>query len=55
MLRYAVSFLVIAIIAAVLGFSGIARVSGSIAWILAIVYFVVLVVASLLFGRRARL
>jgi len=54
MLRYAIIFLIIAIIAAVLGFSGIAGAAGSIAYILAIV-FVILFIASLIFGRRVRL
>src|SRR5579875_231227 len=54
MLRYEIIFLIIAIIAAVLGFSGVAGAAGSIAYILAII-FVILFVASLIFGRRAGL
>jgi uncharacterized membrane protein YtjA (UPF0391 family) len=51
MLSWAVTFLIIAIIAAVLGFSGIAGTAVNIAWIL----FVVGLVLSLVFfvaGRR---
>jgi uncharacterized membrane protein YtjA (UPF0391 family) len=54
MLSYAVTFLIIAIIAALLGFTGIAGAAGNIAYILAIV-FVILFIASLLFGRRGRI
>ena len=51
MLRYAIIFLVIAIIAAVFGFGGIA---GSSAWIaqILLVVFVILAVASFVLGRR---
>jgi uncharacterized membrane protein YtjA (UPF0391 family) len=53
-LRYAIIFLVVAIIAAVLGFGGIAGAAAGIAKILAIV-FLVLFVGSLIFGRRKSL
>lgn len=52
MLHYAVTFFVIAIIAAVLGFTGIAGTATSIAWIL-FVGFLILAVLSFLFGRRS--
>jgi uncharacterized membrane protein YtjA (UPF0391 family) len=52
MLHYAAVFLVIALIAALFGFGGIAASSAGIAKILFFV-FVVLAVVSLLFGRRA--
>lgn len=51
MLNWAVTFLIIAIIAAVFGFSGIAGTATNIAWVL----FVVGIVLSLVFvltGRR---
>jgi len=52
MLRWALIFLVVAIIAAILGFGGIA---GDLAWIAKILLFVFLIlfVVSLLMGRRA--
>lgn len=51
MLSWAITFLIIAIIAAVFGFAGIA---GTAAWIakLLFVVFLVLFIASLIFGRR---
>ena len=51
MLRYAVIFLVIPIVGAVLGFGGIA---GDAAWIakILLVVFLILFVVSLLLGRR---
>jgi uncharacterized membrane protein YtjA (UPF0391 family) len=52
MLHYAAVFLVIALIAALFGFGGIAASSAGIAKILFFV-FLVLAVVSLLFGRRA--
>ena len=52
MLRWAITFFVIALIAAVLGFGGIAGDASIIAKYLA-VGFVILFVASLIFGRRA--
>lgn len=51
MLHYAVVFFVIAVIAALLGFSGIAGAATNIAWILLVV-FLVLGAISLLRGRR---
>jgi uncharacterized membrane protein YtjA (UPF0391 family) len=50
-LRYAVIFLVVAIIAAVFGFGGIA---GEAAWIakILLVVFLILAVVSFLFGRK---
>ena len=53
MLSWAVTFLIIAIIAAVLGFGGIAGAATGIAKILFIV-FLVLFVASFFFGRRGK-
>jgi uncharacterized membrane protein YtjA (UPF0391 family) len=51
MLRYAVIFLIVAIIAAVFGFGGIAAESAWIAKILLVV-FLILFVISLVLGRR---
>jgi len=51
MLRLAVLFLIVAIVAGVLGFGGIAGLSMDIAWILVVV-FLILAVVSFLFGRR---
>lgn len=51
MLRYAVIFFVIALIAAVFGFGGIAGTASGIAQIL-FVGFLILAVLSLIFGRR---
>jgi uncharacterized membrane protein YtjA (UPF0391 family) len=52
MLRWALIFLVIAIIAAILGFGGLA---GDLAWIAKVLLFVFLIlfVVSLVMGRRA--
>jgi len=50
MLRWAVIFLIIALVALALGFGGVAGLSMDIAWILFIV-FIVLFVVSLIFGR----
>ena len=52
MLGWAVTFLIIALIAAVLGFSGIAAGATNIAYFLAVA-FLVLFVISLIVGRRA--
>jgi uncharacterized membrane protein YtjA (UPF0391 family) len=52
MLRWAVTFFVIALIAAVFGFAGIAQDAAGIAKVLFVV-FLVLAGISLLFGRRA--
>ena len=51
MLGYAITFLIVALIAAALGFGGIAGVSVQIAQILFFV-FIVLFVLTLIFGRR---
>jgi uncharacterized membrane protein YtjA (UPF0391 family) len=50
MLNWSITFLVIGLIAAVLGFTGVAGAATQIAWILFVV-FVVLFIASLLMGR----
>ena len=52
MLHYTIVFLVIALIAAVFGFTGIAIASAGIAKILFVV-FLILFLGSLIFGRRA--
>jgi uncharacterized membrane protein YtjA (UPF0391 family) len=52
MLSWSITFLVIALIAALLGFSGIAGMAAGFAKILFAV-FLVLFVVSLLFGRKA--
>ena len=51
MLSWAVTFLIVALVAAVLGFSGIAGAAVNIAWILAIVGIVFALVFGVL-GRR---
>jgi uncharacterized membrane protein YtjA (UPF0391 family) len=51
MISWAVTFLVIALIAAVLGFSGIAGTAVNLAWILAVVGIVLALVFGLM-GRR---
>ncbi len=51
MISWALTFLIVALIAAFLGFTGVAGMSIEIAWILLIVGVVVFV-ASLIFGRR---
>jgi len=51
MLSWSITFLVIGLIAAILGFSGLAGAATQIAWILFVV-FIVLFIASLLMGRR---
>lgn len=53
MLNYAVTFLVIALLAAALGFGGLAGTAASIAKVLFIL-FLVLFVASLLRGSKSR-
>jgi uncharacterized membrane protein YtjA (UPF0391 family) len=50
MLNWAVTFLVVALIAGVLGFTGIAGAASQIAWILFVV-FIVLFLVSLIAGR----
>ncbi len=52
MIGWAVTFLIVALVAAVLGFSGIAGVATNIAWILFVVGLILAVVFAL-FGRRA--
>jgi uncharacterized membrane protein YtjA (UPF0391 family) len=54
MLSYAVTFFVIALIAAVLGFNGVAGLSADIGWLFAVIAGVLLVVA-LVSGRGGRL
>jgi uncharacterized membrane protein YtjA (UPF0391 family) len=51
MISWAVTFLIIAIIAAILGFTGIA---GSAVWIAQILFglFLILFIIALIFGRR---
>ena len=51
MLHYAVTFFVIALIAAVLGFNGVAGMSANIGWLFAVLAVIVLAV-GLLSGRR---
>jgi uncharacterized membrane protein YtjA (UPF0391 family) len=51
MIGWAATFLVIALLAAVLGFSGIAGIATNIAWILFVVGLVLAIVFALL-GRR---
>lgn len=54
MINLAITFLVIALIAGVLGFTGIAGISANIAWTLFVVGLV-LAVIFLVSGRRPRL
>ena len=54
MISWAVTFLIIAIIAAVLGFSGIAETATSIAWILFVVGLI-LAVFFFVTGKRPKL
>ena len=51
MISWAVTFLVIALVAAVLGFSGIAGTAVNLAWILAVVGIVLALVFGVM-GRR---
>lgn len=51
MISWAVTFLVVALIAAVLGFSGIAGTAVNLAWICAIIGVILAIVFGLL-GRR---
>jgi uncharacterized membrane protein YtjA (UPF0391 family) len=51
MIGWAATFLIVALVAAVLGFSGIAGVATNIAWILFVVGLILAVVFALL-GRR---
>jgi uncharacterized membrane protein YtjA (UPF0391 family) len=52
MIGWAATFLIVALIAAVLGFTGIAGVATNIAWILFVVGLILAVVFALV-GRRA--
>jgi len=54
MLRAALAFLVIALIAAVFGFSGIANISADMAWIVFFVFLCLAVVSFLANGFRGR-
>ncbi len=54
MIRWAATFLIIGLIAAVLGFTGIAGTSVHIAWILFVVGLV-LAILLFVFGRRPRI
>jgi uncharacterized membrane protein YtjA (UPF0391 family) len=51
MIGWAATFLVIALVAAVLGFSGIAGIATNIAWLLFVVGLILAIVFALL-GRR---
>ncbi|HEY2774125.1 MAG TPA: DUF1328 domain-containing protein [Candidatus Binatia bacterium] len=51
MLHYAIVFFVIALIAAVLGFNGVAGMSAQIGWLFAVLALIFLVVALLGGGR----
>lgn len=51
MISWAVTFLIVALVAAFLGFSGIAGTAVNIAWILAVVG-IVLAIAFAIMGRR---
>jgi uncharacterized membrane protein YtjA (UPF0391 family) len=54
MLNHAVTFFVVAIIASVLGFSGVAGLSAQVGWFFAVVGVVMLAIAVLPGGRRLR-
>jgi uncharacterized membrane protein YtjA (UPF0391 family) len=54
MLRYALIFLVVALLAAAFGFSGIEGLALQISWVLFVV-FLVLFVVTLITGRRVKL
>lgn len=51
MLNWAVIFLIIAVVAAIFGFSGVAGAAANIAWILAVVG-IILAIAFFVMGRR---
>ena len=53
MLHYAVVFFVIALVASLLGFGGVAGMSAQIGWLFAVIAAICLVVAAL-GGRRGR-
>ena len=52
MLRWAVLFLIVAILAGIFGFGGVASTAGTVARILFFI-FIALFIATLLFGRHA--
>ena len=54
MLRWAIVFLVIALIAGALGLSGVAGTSSNIAWILFVVFLILMVVSFIFGGLRGR-
>lgn len=54
MLRWALIFLVVALIAGALGFSGVAGASANIAWILAIVFVILFVISLVMNSVRGR-
>jgi uncharacterized membrane protein YtjA (UPF0391 family) len=54
MLQWAITFLVIALIAAVLGFGGSAAISVDIAKILFVVFLVLFVVAAIMHAMRGK-
>ncbi len=54
MLRWAISFLVLALIAAVFGFGGIAAVSANIAQVLFFVFIVLFLITALAGALRGR-
>jgi uncharacterized membrane protein YtjA (UPF0391 family) len=51
MIGWAVTFLIVAVVAAVLGFTGIAGAAVNIAWILAVIG-IVLAIIFMIIGRR---
>ena len=51
MLNWAVVFFIVAIVAAIFGFSGVAGAAANIAWILAVIG-IVLAIAFFVMGRR---
>lgn len=51
MISWAVTFFIIALIAAVLGFTGIAGAAGNLAWIFAVIG-IVLAIVFMIMGRR---
>lgn len=54
MMHYAVVFFIVALIAAVLGFQGIAGMSANIGWLFAVIALVFMVVALFTGGRGSR-
>jgi len=51
MLSWAITFFVIAVIAALLGFGGVANISAEVGWLLAVLGVIVLVIALVSRGR----